>query len=329
MALVIVAAIVPVFVNDRYYLHILITSAMFSVPALGVRLVVRTGQWTFAQAGFMTLGAYSSGLLALKLGWPTWLTIPIAGLMSAALALIVGYPTLRIKGVYFAIVTMAMGLALRQVIIMTKDTTGGVIGIFDVPGLSSIGGLDISSMVPFYYFALFLLALTLLIMYRLEHSRVGSTFKAINQGDTLAEAIGINIMGYKVMAFVIASTLAGLAGALSAHYFLVLYMDFYGLWQSIFFVIYAIVGGVSVVIGPVIGSYGLISARELLTDFGEYQAVGFGVVLLVVIMFLPGGIVSLPQVVRGWVDRFRGAAETTPGSYEADGPPKAAKATEE
>ena len=224
---------------------------------------------------------------------------------------------------------------------MTKETTGGIIGIFDVPGLSSLAGLDISSMVPFYYFALFLLAVTLLIMYRLEHSRIGSTFKAINQGDTLAEAVGVNIMGYKVMAFVIASSLAGVAGALSAHYFLVLYMDFYGLWQSIFFVIYAIVGGVGVVIGPVIGSYGLISAKELLTDFGEYQAVAFGIVLLVVIMFVPGGVVSLPQTLWGWVERFRhpdregvvsireavrgrvarlrGTARTVAASYEGDG----------
>ena len=322
MAIVVVAVLVPVFVSDRYYLHILILSALFSVPALGVRLVVRTGQWTFAQAGFMTLGAYSSGLLALKLDWPTWLTIPIAGLLSAALALIVGYPTLRIKGVYFAIVTMAMGLALRQVIIMTKDISGGIIGLFDVPGLSPLGGLELpssSGSVPFYYFALFLLAITLLIMYRLEHSRVGSTFKAINQGDVLAEAVGVNIMGYKVMAFVIASSLAGVAGALSVHYYLVLHMNFFGLWHSIFFVIYAVVGGVGVVIGPVIGSYGLISARELLTDFGEYQAVGFGVVLLVVIMFLPGGVVSLPEVVVGWVDRFRGAAKTVAAPSEGDG----------
>lgn len=307
VAIVVVLALIPVFVQNPYYLTILITAFMFSVPALGVRLVVSTGEWNFGQGAFMTIGAYTSGILAVEMGWTTWATMPSGLLMAAVVALVIGHPALRTKGVSFAIVTIMLGLALRQVILMTPDTTGGNIGIHDVPGLSPILGLELSSLslVPFYFVAMILLIFTFVVMYRLEHSRVGLAFKAIRQGDAVAEAVGVNIRGYKLLAFVISSALTGLAGALSAHYYLLLYITLFGLWQSVFFVLYALVGGVGVVIGPVIGTFAVVGAVGLLTELQEYQGVALGAVLLVVIMILPGGIVSLPEVVRGWVVAFR------------------------
>ena len=302
--IILLGILAPVYISDPYHIHILIIVGIAAVAALGVRLVITIGQWSFGQAGMMAVGAYVAVMIVVRADLNYWIAFPIAGIVTALVALVLGYPALKLKGAYFAILTLTFGVVIKQLVILNelRPWTGGAIGIYNIPPPHRFIWVEFaSSKIPYFYFMLGIFLATIAVMYLMERSRLGNTFGAIRQADTLAESVGIDIARYRVLAFVVASMFTGLVGAFSAHYFLLVHPENYRMWDSIYFVAYAIIGGTGSLFGPVLGSLVLVVAVEVLRRFAEYQSIAYSLLLLVVIMFLPRGAISLPEVILFWI----------------------------
>jgi len=300
--LVLCGLLLPLVVKDPYILHIIISIYIWSILSLGIRILLLAGHLNAAQATFMGMGAYGSGVLALKLGWSFWLCLPAAGLISAILALGIGYPTLRIKGAYFVIVTLGLTEVFRHIWMMWDSLFGGPQGLLGIPNPNPIKIFHLviafNSKVPFYYLAFLLFLLTLLVMHRFDLSRVGLILKAIAQMDLLAECAGVNIMKYKLTAFVVGAFFAGLAGSFWAHYFTYCSPWDFTLGASFTMLLYAVMGGAGSVIGPILGSALMLILDELLRPFKEYMPIFLGAILILILLYVPGGIISIADKIR-------------------------------
>jgi branched-chain amino acid transport system permease protein len=314
-AIVILLFFVPSFIENSYYLRVFINTFYLIVLTVTLRLIFLTGQISLAHYAFMGIGAYTSVLLVTKLHWSFWATLPLAGIMAALVAIVLGYITLRIKGAYFAITTAALGEVIRMVWVEWKEVFGGANGIMGIPSPDSIGGWKFGSMPSFYYIGLLLMLVTVLVMYRLDKSRFGMTFRSIALADNLAESIGINIMNYKVLAFTIGCFFAGLAGAFYSslqHY--ISPTDFTNL-ESIMLVVFLVVGGRANLFGPILGVGVLVWLPVLLQEIPNYkptvEPLIYGGFLLFIMLFIPEGVLGIPARVRSLFKARNGPGEQT------------------
>lgn len=295
--------LVPVVIRDEYLLHIAIIICVYIILVSGLRLIMSTGQCSFAHAAFWGIGGYSSAILVMRIGLPFWISLPFSGMIAAVFAVTIGLICLRLKGPYFFIITLAFG----QLIILIEKSwvslTKGTSGIFGIPAPNSIsiGGMQIiqfSSKASFLYLGIFLMLIILWVMYRLEKSRFGMACEAIRESDDLAETVGINPLKYKMVAFVVACFFAGVAGSFYTHYMKYISPDFFGVPESLALLIYMMVGGVSGVTGSIIGSTFMTILRESLRPVAAYQPIVYGFILVIVLLFLPGGILGLPRRIK-------------------------------
>lgn len=304
VALVVVAFLFlfPQIVKNPYYIRVWINTFYLIVLTASLRMIMITGQVSIAHYAFMGIGAYTSALLVTKAHWNFWLTFPLAGIAAAIVALGLGYLTLRIKGSYFAIATMALGEFIRMVWVEWKGFFGGMNGIMGIPAPNSIGGINFGSMPSYYYFGLILMLFSMVILQRMDKSRYGMTFRSIAVADNLSESVGVNIMNYKVLAFVVGCFFAGLAGALYSslqHY--ISPMDFTA-FESIMLIVFLVVGGRTNLLGPILGVTVLTWLPVLLEQIPGYQPtmlpIMYGAFLLVVMLFIPGGVLDILE--RAW-----------------------------
>lgn len=300
---IVLVALVPLMTRDPYYLDVLIRIAFYVALGAGIWLVMSIGLITSAHAAFVGIGAYTSALLVMNLGWPFWGAIAAAGLAAVLVALVIGIPVLRLSGVYFVIVTIAFSEVMRLLWVGWESLTGGAPGIrgipppdqIDLPGLPSI--VFASANASYYYLMLVIVLVTMLVIYRLSKSRVGLTLRSIEQASILAQHSGVNIMIYKVIAFVLACFFAGVAGSFYAHYFRFISPEAqsFTLQGSLYMIVYVVVGGPGSIAGPVVGPLVLVPIAEVLRPFREYLPIVYGAILIVVVMFMPDGLVVLPQ----------------------------------
>lgn len=296
--LILVLGVLPWIVRDGFYRHLVITTLINITLAMSLWLILRTGQLSIGHVALMAIGAYTSTLLTMRLDLSFWLGLLAGGLMSAAVALVIGYLTLRLKGLYFSLVTFALAEVVRIIFnSVAPGLFGGPEGITGIPK-PSVFGYEFASFTPFYYLILVIVVLAILIVARVDRSRIGMIFSAISQADSLAESVGINIMKYKVMAFVLGSFMAGVAGSFFAHYFSYISAEHFTFWISVYVLIYVVVGGSAVIIGPVIGACALTIASQGFRSLGDYEPVVFGAALVLVLLFLPDGLASLPERLR-------------------------------
>lgn len=289
---------IPLISKDPYHLHILIITMFNIILALGLNFVMNTAQIPLCQAAFMGIGAYTSTLLVMRLHVSFWLALPVAGVLTGILGIIVGIPTLRIKGIYFAMATFAFGEIIRLLFIGWTGLFGGANGISAIPSPNPIpipfgGSIEFQTKTPYYYFTLVVLSLCLLVIYRLTHSRIGRASTAIRESDLLAQSTGIDIMGFKVFAFAVNSVFAGIVGAMYAHYFHFIGPQDFTFWQSVEYLIFIVIGGSGTLGGPIIGSIFLTFLPEFLRMAVEFQVVIYGLALIVVLLFMPQGIMGL------------------------------------
>ena len=299
LIVLIVLLTLPVATRDPYFLNLFITVGIWTTSVWGVRLIMSTGQLTLGHAAYMAVGAYASTLLTMKAGLSFWLAFPLAGMISSLIALLIGYPILRIKGVYFSIITFAFAEIIRLIIVHWPDVLGGYGGIPNIPPPQPIFSIRFTSRVPFYYLILAISLSTYLFMVRIEKSRLGRIFSSIHESDTLAESIGINVMKYKMIAFCLGCFFAGLSGSFYAHYFNFTSPEFFTIWQSIYCLIFVIVGGGGSVFGPFLGSLFMTLVPEFLRVAKEYEPVVYAIILILIMFLLPGGLVTLPGRLRG------------------------------
>jgi branched-chain amino acid transport system permease protein len=304
VCLVIFFFLLPLFVESPYYLHTLVITLIYIIAASSLRTILVSGQISIAHAAFMGVGAYISSILAKEFDWPPWFTLPIGGVSAMIVGVLVGYPLTRVRAIYFSMVSLFLGLAIVAAIGVSQKFTGGDIGLIGIPPLSSppIPGLSginfLSSKVPYYYFFLLLTLVILLILYRLEHSRIGMSWKAIAQSYLVASSVGINESGFRVLAIAVGCFFAGIAGAGYAHYNMVLTSSSFGFLSSINLLIYVLVGGTGSFAGPVIGTTVLIIVPEIFRWLKAFTPFVFGGIMLVVVFLMPQGIAGVFEQFR-------------------------------
>jgi branched-chain amino acid transport system permease protein len=317
--LILLVFVIPVFIKSEYYLHILILSVINIILTSSLRAIAITGQVSMGHAGFKCIGAYTSAIIAMKLGLSPYLSIFIGGLAALGVAGIIAYPITRVKTVYFSMLTMFFGIVVTLVTSEWRSLTGGTTGIMDIPSFGAtkvLGiGIDFNSKLPNLYFALILMVIVLFFLYGLDRSYIGMTLKAISQDESLAASIGINVARSKAIIFCIGCFIAGLAGSFYAHYWGILNPDSFGLFHSIYLLIYMIVGGTDRFVGAVIGAFVLTLLPEVSRVFQEYQPLVFVAVLYLVVFLLPKGMVELPHQMKPLIRMFyRGRAKQHAGN---------------
>ena len=288
---------VPVFLRSSYIQHVLITTYLAVIYTVSLRLVLINGLLSFGHGAFAGIGAYASALLMMKAGVPFFLSMLFAAALSAIIGGMIAYPALRVKGAYFVILSWAIGEVFVVMYKRIKGLFGGASGLYGIPS-PSIFGLEFSGKLPYFYLALVLMLITLIICYRVEKSRFGMIIKGIGNSEDLAESVGINLTRYKVANFSLACFFAGLAGSFLAHYTHFLSPEMFGIALSESIVVFMLVGGGGSILGAIIGASILTTIPELLAFTSFYRMMAYGAILILTIIFLPGGLVSLPFVMR-------------------------------
>jgi branched-chain amino acid transport system permease protein len=323
--LVFFIAIVPLLMHE-YYLSIFCLVFIAIVGALGLNILVGyTGQISIGHAAFMSVGAYTAANLATKLGLPFWVTLPAGGLMAAFIGAIVGIPSLRIKGTYLAIATLASQLIIEWIINHTPAISGGAAASIEVPR-PTLFGVQLKSQTQLYYFTLFFAVAAIVATMNLVRSRIGRAFIAIRDQDIAAEIIGINIFRYKLLSFAISSFYGGVCGVLYTYYFGIANYEAFQIVVSIDYLAMIIIGGLGSVLGSVLGAIFVtmlpIAIRISVETFGGYiwdtaalsaaaaslRLVIFGLLIIVFLVVEPEGLARLWRNIRNY---FR----TWPFSY--------------
>jgi len=304
--------ILPVFTTSGITLSIFISSGVWAIAVMGFTLILRTGQFSMGQAAFMALGAYASAIFTLQLGIPFWPSFLLAGIVSGIIALILGLVVLRVGGIYFSIITLALAEIIRILAQQWEGVTHGVRGLRPpVPPTIALGGLEINfstSTVPYYYFMIILVAITAVVFWRMEHSRIGGTFSSMAANQILAEHQGIHLMKYRVIAFTVAGIFTGFAGAYYANFLSIITPYMFGLWQSIQIMMMSIVGGISsIVMGALIGATILYTLGVYLSRLPIFniQYLLFGAAVVLVLLFLPKGTGLVDLWGKFWRKVFR------------------------
>ena len=315
IAIIVVLFLIPIFFKSPYIIHILIWVGISIALASSLRVISLTGLLSLGHGGIMLIGAYASTILVMKLGISSWLGLVMGGVFAAGFAFLIGFPFVRLKGIYFSMVTLFMTEMIILVSEQWKGLTGGSAGILNIPRpdpivIGNIININFTSGLELYYLMLVLVLLTMFIMYLIEHSRIGMTWETIRQDDTLAQSIGINVAGYKVLAFAIGCFFAGVFGAYYSQFFNFITPREFGFFFSIYILVYMIVGGRRYFIGPIIGTLILLFIPELIGGLGGFRPFLFVAILMIVIYTLPEGLVSIPEYIKfnsikNWVrERF-------------------------
>jgi branched-chain amino acid transport system permease protein len=284
-----VLAAIPFVIDERFAYHIAIMVCFAAMGAGSLHLIVRTGHVSLCHSAFIGVGAYTSANVVMKLNLPFFGGLVAGTLASAALALLIGPIILRLTGKYFVLVTFLLGEILRMVFTDWQALTGGANGLSDIPPPASVFAEPKS----FYGLALAATIFCIAVCGRILSSEIGRFVDAIRESEQLAESVGVPVIRTKVLMFVIACAFAGFSGSLLAHYARYISPPNFGPIESLGLVIMNVIGGMDTLIGPLIGAFFLVLVPELLRGYVQLQHVIFGIVLIVVMAFMPGGIASL------------------------------------
>ncbi len=302
--LILLMAIGPwVIGTHSYWINVFVFAGLHALIAIGLSLLMGyAGQISLGHGGFFGLGAYISGLLATLLHWNPWFSLLASLALTALAALLIGIPSLRLRGHYLAMATLAFG----EIVVITFNAevnlTGGPSGFGQIPRLS-LGGLSLKDDLVFYYFVWSLVILVLAGSLNLIHSRVGRALRSIHGGETAANAMGINTASYKVQVFVLSAVLAALAGGLYAHYVTFVSPTICEIKFSVILVVMVAVGGMTSVWGALLGAIGLTILPEFLTVFEDMDILVYGMILMLIMIFAPGGLFGWIVNGSGWIRR--------------------------
>ncbi|HOP48021.1 MAG TPA: branched-chain amino acid ABC transporter permease [Desulfobacteraceae bacterium] len=292
--------LLPKIISNEYWLHVIIGTGIVSITVIGLRILMQTGPVSFAQAGFMAVGGYTSALLVMKLGISFWISLFFAGIVAACVGCLLGWPALRLKADYFFLVSFCMGEVIRLFFnFVGVDLFGGPTGLASIPPPDPVLGIEIISKTSFFYLVFLFVCLAMLLSHSIDRSRIATIFSAIKDRDDLAASLGINVIKYKVLAFGISCFLAGISGALYAHYYTCISPTCFTVTQSVNTLAYTVVGGIGSFLGPLLGTAFLRVVGELVRTFGDYEVMVAGVALILVVKGLPKGIISIPSYFRG------------------------------
>jgi branched-chain amino acid transport system permease protein len=295
-----ICSAVPVIAN---YTDIMIFAGIYCLITIGLSLLMGyAGQISLGHAAFFGIGAYVSGILSVRFGINPWLCMVCGMLAAAVVAVAVGAPSLRLRGYYLAMATLAFGIIVNIIFREEIEWTGGPDGLVGIPAISLMG-FEFDTIKTYYYLVWAVVLVAFLFAVRLIQSPAGRALRAIHASEAASSAMGINISKYKIIVFVYSAVLASVAGSLYAHYMNFINPSTFDLFFSIKLIIMIALGGMHSIWGALVGTI-LITfmSLEWLRYFQEYEIIVYGVILIVVIIFLPYGLIGLPNVLR---DKFR------------------------
>jgi branched-chain amino acid transport system permease protein len=289
------------FRQQNYLLNIVITSSILSVISLGVWLVFVIGRINIGQAAFVLLGAYVTAILTIRLNLSFWLCLPISGLVAGLIGFLIGIPILRLKGVYFDMLTLCLTEAAMLVMLNLGGLTQGARGIMNIPlpGALKMGTLIVipafrpGDYLSFYYLSAVILILTLMALWRLNNSRVGWNLRTLRQSDTLAPSCGIDIVRYRLIAYTICCFLGGIGGSLFVVYVQSIFPTSFKVIDSIYYMLYCFLGGLNYILGPILGAFLLTFTFEGLRVIQKYQEGIYACLMIIFMLWLPNGLLSL------------------------------------
>ncbi len=294
----------PWIVKDDYARHILIMIFLNVVLAEGLWIMMQAGEESFGQSGFAAIGGYCVAILSMQYNIDPWITFIIGGVGAAAAAIILGSVISHLSGVYFVICTFAFMELIRGLIINLSSITGGAAGIPGIPSPLGLEKMFSSRSAGFYYLALGLMIITMLAIFSLTRSRLFLLFKAVNQNRALSSSVGIYVRKYKLQAFVIGCFFTGLSGAVLASYLTQIAPVNFGFLASLDIVLFCNIGGMGSVMGPLVGAVVMTYVLLSLLSLGFYKMIVYGAILIVGILFLRGGLISLPEIMLNLVKRI-------------------------
>lgn len=294
--LLVVLLALPVFL-DVYQAHVAVLILVFAIVAIGLSLVMGFGgQVNLAHAAFFGTGAYASGILTGTFGWNPWLAAPVAIVLTCVVALVAGIPALRIQSHYLGIVTLGLAIAFANV--LTNATiTGGASGVTKIPPLP-IPGVDMTDEYNYYYLSLVVLIGVFAFSMFIARTTLGRRFRAMRDDSLAAAAAGIEIPVYRMLAFLLAGLLCGVAGVLYAHLIRYVSPDTFGLSAMFLLLAMVIIGGQDSIWGAVVGAALLIAARNLLTGIQTYQQLIYGGLIVATVVFAPLGLAGAATSLR-------------------------------
>jgi branched-chain amino acid transport system permease protein len=303
VALAIAIAAPLVFGSSAYVLTVLIIMLIFIIFSSAWNLLTYTGQGSLGHAAFFGLGGYASALAAAATGITPYITILVGGAVAALVGLGIGVICMRLKEWFLAMVTFGFAIIIQVLIASQfREITGGWDGVAAAPLIPS----SVPDYLLIIYLSILAIAIVVLVLFRfLLRSRIGLAFSAIRENELEARAAGIDPVRYKLFAFGLSAFVAGVAGALEIHYLGYVTPEIFGVDISFWPIIYSISGGLGTLAGPVIGTVVITLLWDGLQSFGLTYArfIIIGVLLVLIIIFLPKGFISLPDRLREWSDR--------------------------
>jgi branched-chain amino acid transport system permease protein len=288
----------PLAVHNQYFLHVMIVIGINVIMAVSMWLLGITGLISFGQAGFMFIGAMTTALLTKNLGWSFWIALPLSAVMAGLVSAPVGRLSLRVKGVYFFLVTLAFGQVVAGVFAYFENPFGGWYGIRNIPSPQPAAFFGTLDKAAFYYLALGLVLITSWVIHRISRSWFGTVLWSIREGDLLASSIGVDVPGTKLVAFIVSAFFAGAAGSLYACYFGYISPLVFTFEYSVNVLVYIVVGGFASMAGPIVGAVALTLVPELFRVTGKYQMMAFGLILVGSMLLMPQGIIGAWQKLR-------------------------------
>jgi branched-chain amino acid transport system permease protein len=288
--------------TGRWDLYYTLTSvALLSIGSAGVWLTFYIGRINIGQGAYALMGGYVSAVLMTRLDVSFWLTLPLAGLFCAGISVLIGLPILRLRGVYFAMITLVL-TEVTRLAALALSLTNGAKGITSIPlpGALSLFGVtlipDFSTManpkLGFYFLAVTLMVLSYAVLWRIVNSRLGHLCRSLQQNEELAASIGVNTAYLRVLTYAISSFFGGLAGAVFVAISQSIYPSSFAVTDSVNFMLYCFVGGLGYVMGPMLGTFLLYFGWDLLSIAKQYQLLIYSSAMIAMMLVLPNGVLS-------------------------------------
>ena len=302
--------LVPLFLKGSYFLNVLVFIGINTLLAVGLNLLLGyAGQISLGHAAFFGLGAYLSGILTTRYPVDPWLALVIAALCAAALAFVMGFPILKLKGHYLAMATLGFGIIIYIIFNETVDWTGGPSGLSGIPNLK-LGPLTFDNDQNNYYLVWIITLGVMLLSINLSQSRIGRALRAINDSEVAARVMGVNARILKVQIFTVSAFVSAIAGSLYAHTITFISPASFGFNFSVELVTMVIIGGLGSIYGSFLGAAILTMLPEILRVFRDFDIVIYGLMLILMTIFMPGGLISGLEMLTQFVqNKFSGSAD--------------------
>ena len=301
--LLVIIPFVLIYMQRNDYLYGITSVSILALISSGVWLTFYMGRINIGQGAYALLGAYTTAVLVTQLNVSFWVALILSGVVAALFSILIGFPILRLKGVYFSMITLTLTEVVKLLAIALVPITNGPRGITNIPlpGELSIFGLTIipdfatleNPKIGFYYLAVITMMITFAILYRLVHSRMGILLKSLQQNEELASSFGVNIAYLRVISYAVSSFFGGIGGAIFINLTQSVYPTTFQVADSINYMLYTFLGGLSYVFGPIIGAFVLYFSWDLLFVFKEYQLLIYSSIIILLMLFLPNGILSV------------------------------------